>query len=410
MRRIIIFSPSRVWVEGSKEYMTLEQLFARQWAKDGTLLIGVMPSEVGRVLATERTLDSAVTQQYPGENSYSTLALETNVFQVYVAPEEMLNRLRKLGPDVRLVPYPAAVVASAAREGRQRSLVERTQIFLGTKGSQPAEEDRREVVVIDTFGEEFLLTAIRAREVLSVRFAQGEIATELQRTLAGASMEAPTIVCQDEQTCLELQSIGFTVESQEMRGGLAGLECLKRVESQRFLNQFEVAQRRQAASRRRAGAYLGVAALACLVAGSIWAYYAHLGSQAASLRGQLEASKQEEMAKVFELYRERYGTTARAESQHVRDELFDLLTILPPQVAMLSVTKSALGLSAVVERRPQAAPFSQDDLRVALRASTYFRAADITEEYDGHLVRYAVKVNPPMPPTSVGSASSPPPP
>lgn len=392
MKRIIIISPSRVWVEGVSRLMTMDELLGQQWSKAGALLIAVVPSEVGRVLATVRTLDSAVTQQYPGENSYSTLPLEPNVYQVYVAPDEQLDRLRKLGRDVRIVPFPAAVLTEVLGASREKSFIERTQIFLNVTATHEVPDgENKELVVIDPIDEDFLITAIRQREVVAVRLVQGDIITELQRTLAGTRMEAPTIVCRDEDLSLELRSVGFTAELAPGQG-LIGASAMKRVEDQRFLNQYEVAQRRAAQSRRKALTLLMVSAGLCVLMASAWLFFGARSALARRESDRLTGLKEEQMALLVKLNQERYGTLAQSQSLQIREELFDLSTSLPPQVVLLSVRKDEQGISAVVERRPQAAPFSRDDLRLALAASASFAKAEISEEYEGHLIRYLLKV------------------
>jgi hypothetical protein len=399
MKRIVIINPTRVWVEGAQHYVSLEALLEQQPTNE-TLLIGVIPTEVGRVLATSRTLDAAMTQQYPGENSYSTQPLEANVHQVYVAPDALLGKLRKLARDVRIVPYPAAVLATVMKQRPQRSLIERTQVFLGTKDDELETEGReREVLAIDMIGDEYLMTAIRSQEVVAVRYAQGDVVTEIQRTLAGARMDAPVLLCKDEQLSLELQAQGFQSENLESSGPLIGAGALQKVEPARFLNQFEVAQKRRAESRRKALGFLAVAFLSLLVAAGAWAIFGAKGALAVGKSRELEQQKQEQLDALAGLYGERYGTFARARSLQIRDEVFDLMTVLPPQVLMMSVKKDATGTQAVVERRPQAAPFNSDDLRAALRASSFFSAAQISEEYDGHLIRYVLKVAPQSPPS-----------
>jgi hypothetical protein len=395
MKRIIILSQARVWVEGSKNFLTVEELLAQPPQKD-TLLIGIVPAEVGRVLATPRTLDGAMAQQYPGENSFSTLPIDTNVHQVYAAPDALLGKLRKLSKDVRIVPYPAAVMAAVTKQRRQLSLIERTQVFLSARQSEAAaeEEGKREVLAIDSVGDdEYLMTAIRDREVLGVRYAQGEVVSEVQRTLASARMDAPVLMCTDEQLSLELKAQGFEAELLDVQPFI-GVETLRKVEDVRFLNQFEVAQKRQAQSRRTALLLNGMALALFVVVAGVWLLLSARAEATNRRRAQLEAAKQEQLAALGALYADRYGSIARGRSLQIRNEVFDLSTVLPPQVVMLNVKKDAAGTVALVERRPQAAPFNTDDLRAALRASSYFSTAEITEQYDGHLIRYVLKVVP----------------
>jgi len=396
MKRVIVMNPSRVWVEGSNQYATLEGLIAAP--PKGTLLVGVMPSEVGRVLATSRTLDAAMTQQYPGDNSYSAQPVDPNVYQVYVAPDSLLGKLRQLSRDVRIVPYPAAVLATVQRRRPKPSIIERTQVFLGTKPPEDAVDGgNHEVLVVDVIDDEYLMTAIRGNEVVAVRYAQGDVVTEIQRTLASARMDAPVLTCSDEQLFLEFQAQGFKAEFLEPNGPLIGIKSLQGVESARFLNQFEVAQKRRATSRRRAAGFLAIAAFALLVTTAVWFLIDSKVAGAVEQRRALDAEKLEQLTVLSSVYAERYGSVAQARSLQIRDELFDLTTLLPPQVVMLSVKKDPTGTIAVVERRPQAAPFNTDDLRAALSASTFFSKAEITEEYDGHLVRYNLKLAPPAP-------------
>lgn len=409
MRRIVIINQQLVWVEGGNRFLTTEELLGQNWTSSGTLLIGIVPSQVGRVLATTRTLDSAVSTQYPGEFSYSTHLLEQNVHQVYVAPDELLNRLRKMARDVRLVPYPAAVQTVVVRKGKAPTLAERTSIFLKTGSIIDLAEvgKPQEMVVIDSFGDEdMLMTAVRGEEVVAVRYAQGDVVTELQRTLAAARLDAPVIVCQEHSLSLELQAQGFSVEETEAKGALIGVAGLKKVEHLRFLNQFEVAQKRAAETRRHALVYLGIATAALLVTGAAFLFFSGRAALGARKRVELTATKAQETEALTNLYRERFGTTARSQSLQIREELFDLQTVLPQQVVMLSVTKNEQGLSAVVERRPQAAPFSTDDLRSVLQSSTFFAKAQISEEYDGHLIRYLLKV-PLAPPPGTGAPAGP---
>ena len=61
-------------------------------------------------------------------------------------------------------------------------------------------------------------------------------------------MNAPTIVCRDQELSLELRAVGFTAELSPGTG-LIGAAAMKKVGAQRFLNQYEVAQRRAAQSR-----------------------------------------------------------------------------------------------------------------------------------------------------------------
>mgnify|MGYP001582047711 CR=1 FL=1 len=94
----------------------------------------------------------------------------------------------------------------------------------------------------------------------------------------------------------------------------------------------------------------------------------------------------------------RVRALSRKESLQIREELYDLSITLPPQVALLSVQKDATGLSAVMERRPGAAPFSRDDLKTAFAGSPFFADAKISEEYEGHVVRYLFSKSAPPPP------------
>jgi hypothetical protein len=397
MKRIIVLNPSLVWVEGNTQLVTLDSLLATP--PKGTLVVGVIPSEVGRVLATERTLDAAMTLEYPGENSFSSQPLATNVHQVYVSPDALLAQLRQLSNDVRIVPYPAAVLTAVSKQRPKASIIERTQVFLGAKpDSAKAEGGGPELLVIDTIIDDYLMTGIRGNEVVSVRFARGDLVTEVQRTLASARMDAPKLLCSDQQVSLELQSQGFDVETLPGNASFIGANVLNRVESARFLNRFEVAQMRRTASRRKAAMLTGVAACVLVVAAVGWFLMDWKLTEATTRRTALEAEKQGQLEGMAAVYAERYGSAARARSLKIRDEVFDLLTVLPPQVTVLSVKKDPQGTSAIVERSAQAAPFNTNDLVEALQASTYFAKAKIAEEYDGHLIRYNLTLAPPPAP------------
>ena len=396
MQRFIFINPQIVYSVDPPGFCTLDAMPSKV-KKGSTVLIGLVPQTVGRVLATERTIDSAMPQQYPGANSYSVEPLESNVYQVYVAPDALLAQLRQLGRDVRIVPYPAAVRAALAGNKRgEPTFIERTRVFLGTGENDGANSD--EQVAVDAVGDDFLVTALRGKEILAVRLAQGEPTIELQRTFAANRMGNPQIATKDEALALELSSQGLKGELSDVPGAFLGEAGLDKVNQLRFMNEHEAAAQRAAAGRRKA---LGVLAASMLVpllgVGALVYFESRLASAQAEGDG-LNMAKSGLTFALATLYQERYGALARKESLQIREELYDLTVSLPPQVAVLSVQKDLQGLSAVIERRPGAAPFAIDDLRAALRTSPFFAEATIQEQYEGHVVRYVLtRINAPPP-------------
>lgn len=403
MQKFILINPQAVYSIDPPGFCTLESLPGR--IKKGSrepVLIGIVPAAVGRVLATERTLDSAMPQQYPGPNSFSVEPLSSNVYQVYVAPDALLAQLRALARDVRVVPYPAAVRAALAGNKRgEPTFIERTRVFLGTTEEEAVNTDDQ--VALDPVGDEFLITALRGKEILAVRLAQGEPTIELQRTFAANRMENPPVATKDEALALELAAQGLKGETSDLPGVFLGEAGLEKVAQLRFLNEMEAAQQRAAAGRRRAVAVLAASMLVPLLGAASYVYFEGRRASAENEGQGLTMAKSGLAFALAGLYQERYGALARKESLQIREELYDLSISLPPQVALLSVQKDAQGISAVVERRPGAAPFAIDDLRAALHASPFFADATIQEQYEGHVVRYVLsKFNPPpgLPPAS----------
>ncbi len=394
MRRVVFINQDMVYVENATRLVSMEELAKAKLGKNTKLLVGVVPSEATRLLASARTLDSAVTQQCPPGSSVATELLATNTYQVYSVPDATLDALRALSNRVTLVPYPAAVARALTKESGRRSLVERTQVFLLGRSAEPdPAENQREVVAVEVFDSAYLFTALRGNEVLTVRLATGNVMTELQRTLASARFDTPVIVCSDEQVSLDLQANGFEVEEAPATDGFIGLGALEQITSIRFLNQFESARLREAANRRRLLAYLGVAVVAFALAGAARLYFGTREALGSSTQASLTIERDTLRAGLVALHQERVGSEVRKKSKQVREELFDLVTLLPPQVELLSVTRDQQGLSAVLERRAQATPFSRVELVELLHASTYFQGARITEEYEGHLVRYVLTVD-----------------
>lgn len=396
MQRFIFINPQLVYSVDPPGFCTLDAMPSRV-KKGSAVLIGLVPQTVGRVLATERTIDSAMPQQYPGPNSYSVEALESNVYQVYVAPDALLAQLRQLGRDVRIVPYPAAVRAALAGNRRgEPTFIERTRVFLGTTENEAVQGD--EQVAVDTVGDDFLVTALRGKEILAVRLAQGEPTIELQRTFAANRMANPQIATKDEALALELSSQGLKGELSDVPGAFLGEAGLDKVNQLRFMNEHEAAAQRAAAGRRKALAVLAASMLVPLLGAAAMFYFEGRLSSAQAEGEGLNMAKSGLSFALATLYQERYGALARKESLQIREELYDLTVSLPPQVAVLSVQKDMQGISAVIERRPGAAPFAIDDLRAALRTSPFFADATIQEQYEGHVVRYVLtRFNPPPP-------------
>ncbi|MCA2978173.1 MAG: hypothetical protein INH41_12100 [Myxococcaceae bacterium] len=394
MRRVVFINQDLVYVENAARLVSMEELAKAKLGKNPKLLVGVVPSDTSRVLASARTLESAINQQCPPGSSVATELMATNTYQVYSVPDATLDALRALSNRVTLVPYPAAVARALSKESGRRSIVERTQVFLLGRSAEPeASENQREVVAVEVLESAYLFTALRGNEVLAVRLATGDVMTELQRTLASARLEAPVIVCTDEQVSLDLQANGFEVQEAAATNGFIGVGALEQVTSIRFLNQFESARLREAATRKRLLGYLAVAAVALAATGGARVYFGAREALATSTQGTLTAERDEQRARLVTLHQERLGAEVRKNSKQIRDELFDLVTLLPPQVELLNVARDQKGLSAVLERRAQAAPFSRAELVELLRASSFFQGARITEEYEGHLVRYVLTVD-----------------
>lgn len=395
MKKFVVINPDLVYCPGSElRTCTLDDLPGMIDGK-GQVLFAVVPQMVGRVLATERTLDSVMPQQFPGANSFRAEPLETNVFQVYVAPDELLARLRSMAREVSVVPYPAAVrhVVTSLQTSEASSFRERTRVFLASIAVDIRKVSQPERVAIDTLGEDYLITAMRGNEILTVRYVRGgEPGIELQRTMAAHRMEEPVILTRDEDLALELKSQGYTADVADVDGDLLGQSALDKVLNLRFLTDIEVA-REKARENRRRGLMIFAVALLSLIAGALAFGYTRAQQALADAETRKLQKKQvDRAAQLATLYQERYASLARGESVGIREELFDLSISLPPQVVLVSVQKDARGLSAVVERRPGAAPFSRQDLASALAASPFFAKAKIKEEYEGHLVRYVMSV------------------
>ena len=395
MKTFIVIHPDLIYSPGTDPSIcTLEDLPSLIKAKE-PILFGIVPYVVGRSLGTERTIDVVVEQQYPGAYSFRVEPIETNVYQVYVANDELLGRLRALSRETSIVPYPAAVrqVISGMQVELATSLRERTRVFLQTITADLRKAAPPESVALDCLGEDYLITAVRGPEILAVRYVRGgDPVIEVQRTMASHRMDNPMILTKDEDLALELKAQGFTAQYADVTGAMIGLEGLEKALSLRFLTDIEVAREKARESRRKALSFLGVSAV---VAGAAAAGFVAMETSRAlaeAKNAQLTEVRSAQAARVSELYQERFATLARGESVHVREELFDLSIALPPQVALLSLEKDAQGLSAVVERRPGAAPFARADLVSALASSPFFARAQIQEEYEGHLVRYILKV------------------
>jgi hypothetical protein len=374
---------------------TLEELPRFVNAKE-KMIFAVVPT-VHRVLATERTVEGAVAQQFsPLEYSSRIEPVDTNAFQIFAARTELLEKLRALGRDVAVVPYPAAVRAALGASGldTDMSFRDRTRVFIqglqNAAGAKPAER-----VVVDVVGEDYLITALRGKEVVTVRHVREGAAIEIQRTIASARLNEPGIFSTDEQLVLELRSAGYEAGHLSGGGTFLGEAGLEKARALRYLTDEEVARERALANRRQAIAVLLVASLVFLAGAGVWAWARSevgLSRERAQQAAELLTQRQSELST---LYLERYGSLARQHSVSVHEEFFDLLTALPPQVALVSIERSDRGLEATVARRPGAAPFSRSDLTSALATSAFFAGAEIKEEYQGHTVRYVLAVAPP---------------
>jgi len=413
MKRFVVISPELVYCPGAEvRTCTLDDL-PQMIDPRGAVLFAIVPQAVGRVLATERTLDSVMPQQFPGANSFRAEPLETNVFQVYVATDELLTRLRGMAREVSVVPYPAAVryvVNSLETSSEGPSLRERTRVFLASIATDLKKASAPERVAIDCLGEDYLITAMRGQEILAVRLVHGgEPAIELQRTLAGNRMEDPVVLTRDEDLALELKAQGFTADVADVGGDLIGQTGLDKILGLRFLTDIEVARERARETRRRGATMVAISLVVLIAAGvACGVFYGGL-NRANTLNQRLNENQKARAAQLAALYQERYASLARKESVAVREELFDLSIALPPQVALVSLQKDSNGILAVVERRAGAAPFSRFDLISALAASPFFAKAKIKEEYEGHLVRYLLTVPTPSPdqPPTGGAAGQP---
>lgn len=405
MKKFVVISPELIWVaSGQGQLITLDELEQHVDPK-GAALFAVVP-QVARVVASERTIDSVMQQQFPGENSFRAEPLESNVFQVYVAPDALLSRLRAATRTAYVVPYPAAVrhVVSLLHSQAENSLRERTRVFLASIAADISAVSAPERVAVDVIGDDFVFTVLKGKEIVTVRHVRGgEPATELQRTLAANRMADPLILTRDHDFALELRAQGYNAQLSEADGALIGISGLEKVVTLRFLTDVEVAREKARDSRRRALMVAAISMATLAVAGGVFAYYKNeLAKQDARTR-RLTEERDQRVRQLAELYQERYASIARSQSVQIREELFDLSTSLPPQVVLLSVEREgAAGLTAVVERRPGAAPFSRSDLVSALATSPYFAKAQIKEQYEGHVVRYVLNVPPatPAPPAA----------
>ena len=408
MKKFIVISPDLVWVaHGEGGVTTLDDLPNHLQTKEDALF-AILP-QIQRVIATERTLDTVMAQTFPpGENSFRAEPLEDNVFQVYVARTELLDRLRSLGREVYIVPYPAAVrhALSTLNPEAESSLRERTRVFLQSFTEAPKSNEK---VVVDVLGQDYVITALRGTEVLAVRHVRGgEPVMEMQRTLASARMDNPGIMSRDQDFILELQSQGFEAELPDLPGLMVGESVLDKVTSLRYLTDLEIARERARQNKRKAVTVFSVGlGFLAAVGGGYAVVHGRLVEQK-TRNATLQRDIEDKQAAVSANYQERYATVARAESVSMHEELFDLSTSLPPQVVLQSIERdAATGLVATLERRPGAAPFSKSDLKSALSASPFFASAEIVEKYEGHLVRYVLTVKPPQPGAAEGAAPAP---
>lgn len=414
MLRFVVVNPDLVYSLDSKSggVCTVDDLPNVLGKQSKPLLFAVVPQAVGRVLATERTIDSALPQQFPGANSFSFEPLETNAYMAYVASDELLGKLRALGRDVRLVPYPPAVynALQGAAALEKTNLFERTRMVLTTAVRLPGSDDAaKSMVAIDVIGSGMLISAFRGKEVVAVRFAQGgDPLMEVQRTVAGARIDSPTIYCKDPDLLMELQAHGYTAQIIESRGAFIGETSmekpgLEKLLQLRFLNEQEVMQKKAAEGRKRAVSYfLAAAVLLGVVAG----VDVLLRTQKLLVVKEGEKITETKVAltnQLSSLYQERYGSLARKQSIAVREELLDLSIALPPQVSLVTIEKTQSTLKATIERHPQAAPFTRDDLVSALTSSSLFGKATIKEDYEGHTIRYVLTKTTP-PPAAAGGA------
>lgn len=407
MKKFIVISPDLVWVaHGEGGVTTLDDLPNHLQTKEDALF-AILP-QMQRVVATERTLDTVMASTFaPGENSFRAEPLEDNVFQVYVARTELLDRLRSLGREVYIVPYPAAVrhAVSTLNPEAESSLRERTRVFLQALTDTPKSNEK---VVVDVLGQDYVITALRGKEILAVRHVRGgEPVMEMQRTLASARMDNPGVLSRDQDFVLELQSQGFEAELPELPGLMVGESALDKVTSLRYLTDLEVARERARQNKRKAVTVFSVGLGVLAVAGGGYGWVHGQVVESRSRNAQLTASIADKQQAVASSYQERYASLARSETVSVHEEFFELSTVLPPQVVLQTLERDAqAGLVALVERRPGAAPFSKMDLKTALASSPYFASAEIEEQYEGHVVRYLLTVKP-QPPGAAGAAPAP---
>jgi len=408
VKKFIVISPDLVWVaHGEGGVTTLDDLPNHLQTKEDALF-AILP-QIQRVVATERTLDTVMAQTFPpGENSFRAEPLEDNVFQVYVARTDLLDRLRSLGREVFIVPYPAAVrhALSTLNPEAESSLRERTRVFLQALTEAPKSDEK---VIVDVLGQDYVITALRGKEVLAVRHVRGgEPVMEMQRTLASARMDNPGVMSRDQDFILELQSQGFEAELPDLAGLMVGESVLDKVTSLRYLTDIEIARERARQNKRKAVTAFSVGLGMMAITGGAYAVVHGKLVEQKTRNATLTRDIEDKQAAVSANYQERYATIARGESVSMHEELFDLSTALPPQVVLQSLERDAnTGLVATLERRPGAAPFSKSDLKSALASSPYFAAAEIVERYEGHLVRYVLTVKPTPPAAAQGAAPAP---
>jgi hypothetical protein len=300
-----------------------------------------------------------------------------------------------------VVPYPAAVrhVVSLLHSQAESSLRERSRVFLASIAadiSQVSAPERGAGTSSATTSSSPCCGARRSSR--SATWRGGEPATELQRTLAANRMADPLILTRDHDFALELRAQGYNAQLSEADGALLGISGLEKVVTLRFLTDVEVAREKARDSRRRALMVAAVSVATMAVAGGVFGYYKNELVKQEARERRLTEERDQRAKQLAELYQERYASIARSQSVQIREELFDLSTSLPPQVVLVSVEREGTaGLTAVVERRPGAAPFSRSDLVSALAASPYFAKARIKEQYEGHVVRYVLNVPPAAP-------------
>ncbi|HCF58075.1 MAG TPA: hypothetical protein DFS52_08795 [Myxococcales bacterium] len=395
MRTFVVITNDLVYCPGSDPSICTLDEVADFVNPSEPLLFAIVPFAVARVLGTDRTIDAVVSQQYPGSYSFQTEPLETNVFQVYVAHDELLARLRAMSRDVSIVPYPAAVrsVVSSMQGELGTSLRERTRVFIQSLTSDVTKAPPPERLAIDCIDEDYLITAIRGQEVVAVRLVRGgDPIIEAQRTIAGNRLENPLVLTRDNDLAMEFKVQGFTAEYADVDGELIGLAGADKVLSLRFRTEFELAREKARESRRRSLLYLFLSLVVFGGSAAGFVYTRASQAMAESQTALLTSQRDGLAAQLAEINQERYAAMARSESVFLSEELFDLSISLPPQVALVSLQKDATGLVASMERRPGAAPFARADLTAALSTSPFFSRAQIKEEFEGHIVRYNLTV------------------